>query len=69
MTATKQTIVLDDITRWPPAVSVSMAALAFGISRAKAYELITAGTFPATAFQVGKKWKVSTASILERLAP
>ncbi|MDG4770675.1 AlpA family phage regulatory protein [Solwaraspora sp. WMMD792] len=60
---------LDEIRRWPATVSVELAAAAFGISRAHAYESIKASTFPARSLKVGRRTVVLTASILAALDP
>ena len=55
---------LEDVRRWPATVSVEDAALALGISRAHAYELIKEKEFPAKALSVGRRIRVTTSSIL-----
>jgi excisionase family DNA binding protein len=60
---------LEEIRRWPATVSVEDAAAGLGISRAHAYDLIKAGEFPAKAFPVGRRIRVTTASILAILEP
>lgn len=60
-------VTLDEIRGWPATVSVAKAATAFGISRAKAYQLVRAGRFPARTLPLGARVRVVTASILEAL--
>jgi predicted DNA-binding transcriptional regulator AlpA len=55
---------LEEVRSWPATVSVEMAALALGVSRAHAYECIKTGTFPARSIRVGGRVKVITSSIL-----
>lgn len=55
---------LEEVKAWPATVSVEEAAAALGISRAHAYDLIKNGDFPAKAFPVGRRIRVTTASIL-----
>ncbi|MFD8556808.1 helix-turn-helix domain-containing protein [Streptosporangium canum] len=55
---------LDEVRAWPTTVNVELAAAAFGVSRAHAYECIKTGEFPARSLQVGKRTKVITSSIL-----
>jgi excisionase family DNA binding protein len=55
---------LEEVRGWPATVSVEEAASALGISRAHAYELIKDKEFPAKAFPVGRRIRVTTASIL-----
>lgn len=55
---------LDEIRQWPATVSVEEAASALGISRAHAYDLIKADSFPAKALPVGRRIRVTTRSIL-----
>jgi predicted DNA-binding transcriptional regulator AlpA len=55
---------LEEIRRWPATVSVEDAAAALGISRAHAYDLIKAQSFPANALPVGRRIRVTTRSIL-----
>lgn len=59
---------LDEIRGWPASVDVPVAATAFGISRSHAYELIARGVFPAKVIQVGTRYKVITASIVQALS-
>lgn len=55
---------LDEVRGWPATVSVEQAAAALGISRAHAYDAIKTSTFPARALSVGRRIRVTTASIL-----
>jgi hypothetical protein len=52
---------------WPPAVDVSQAALALGVSRSSAYEAVRCGTFPAKTLVVGHRIRVLTASLVSAL--
>lgn len=60
---------LDEIRGWPATVGPPAAARALGISRSYAYELIRRGELPAKVIMVGRKARVSTASILAVLGP
>lgn len=60
-------VTLDEVRGWEPAVDVNRAALAFGVSRASAYQAISDGTFPAKTIKVGHRLRVLTASIVEVL--
>jgi predicted DNA-binding transcriptional regulator AlpA len=53
---------------WPPTVDVTTAALAFGLSRSHAYELINRGEFPAKVIKVGSRYRVITESIIVALS-
>jgi predicted DNA-binding transcriptional regulator AlpA len=64
VTVTPKGPTLDEIRRWPATVGVEQGAAALGVSRAHAYESIKAGTFPARALVVGRRIRVTTASIL-----
>lgn len=55
---------LEEIRSWPATVSVELAAMAIGVSRAHAYECIKHGTFPARSLRVGTRTQVVTSSIL-----
>ena len=55
---------LDQVRGLPAAVDVSIAAQAFGISRASAYAAISDGTFPATVIRVNRRMKVLTNSLI-----
>ena len=59
-------ITLDTVRNWPPAVSVTQAAQALGISPASAYRAVAAGTFPAEVIRVGNpgRMKVLTATLV-----
>jgi hypothetical protein len=60
-------VTLAEIRRWPAAVDVTQAAEAYGISRASAYQAISAGEFPAATIRVNRRLKVLTASIIASL--
>lgn len=53
---------------WPPTVDVTTAALAFGLSRSHAYELIGRDVFPAKVIKVGSRYRVITESIVRALS-
>lgn len=53
---------------WPATVSVSRAALAFGLSRSHAYDAASRGEFPARVIKVGGRYRVVTASIVRVLS-
>lgn len=55
-------------TSWPPTVDVPTAALAFGISRSHAYDLVVRGQFPAKVIKVGSRYRVITESIVAVLS-
>lgn len=59
---------LDEVRSWPASVEVPVAATAFRISRSHAYELVARGEFPAKVIQVGSRYKVITASIIQALS-
>ena len=59
---------LPDVEQWPATVDVVMAAEVFGISRSHAYDLVACGAFPAKVIQVGKRYRVVTASIVHALS-
>lgn len=59
---------LDDIRRWPAAVSITAAATAYGISRSHAYELASRGEFPARTIRAGSRYVVVTADIIRQLS-
>lgn len=60
---------LSEIKRWwPPTVDVSRAALAFGLSRSHAYDLINRGEFPAKVIKVGSRYRVITESVVRALS-
>ena len=63
------TTTLTEIKRsWPPTVDVPTAALAFGISRSHAYDLVVRGQFPAKVIKVGSRYRVVTESIVAALS-
>lgn len=59
---------LAEIRSWPAAVSVTLAASAFGISRSHAYELAARGEFPARTITCGSRRVVVTADIVRQLS-
>jgi transcriptional regulator with XRE-family HTH domain len=61
-------LVLAEIEKWPPAVSVPRAAGALGISRSTAYEAIRTGEFPCRVLEVRGRKAVVTASLLAVLS-
>ena len=52
---------------WPAVIDVTQLALALGISRSSAYELIRTGTCPVKTITVGRRVKALTASLIEVL--
>lgn len=60
---------LDEIRKWPATVSVELAALAVGVSRAHLYEQIKLDTAPVRTIRVGTRIVVITGSILALLDP
>lgn len=58
---------LDEVRAWPATVAPEQAAIALGISRSYAYELVRTGGFPAKVIKVGRKNRVITSSILALL--
>lgn len=59
---------LEDIRLWPATVSVVHAAQAFGLSSAKAYNMVREGKFPAKVVKAGGRYRVVTASIIRELS-
>lgn len=55
---------LDEIRAWPATVSVEVAAVALGVSKAHAYECIRTRRFPARTVPVGGRIRVITSSIV-----
>ena len=53
---------------WPPTVDVTAAAMAFGLSRSHAYDLISRGEFPAKVIKVGNRYRVVTESVIHLLS-
>lgn len=53
---------------WPPTVDVAAAAIAFGLSRSHAYDLISRGEFPAKVIKVGNRYRVITESVIRALS-
>lgn len=62
------TCTYDEIRQWPASVPLVQAARAFGLGRTAAYELASAGTFPARTIKVGRRYRVATEDILAVLA-
>jgi hypothetical protein len=58
---------LREIRSWAPTCDPANAALALGISRSTAYEVLRRGDFPARAIRVGGRWRVITASLIDVL--
>ncbi len=58
---------LAQVRKLPAAIDVSIAARAFGISRASAYQSISDGTFPVATIRVNRRLKVLTADLLRVL--
>jgi hypothetical protein len=64
----KRGVTLAEIKRsWPPAVNVEDSALAFGMSRASAYQAIADGTFPVATIRVNRRIRVLTADLVRVL--
>ena len=59
---------LEDIRRWPAAVSVARASRAYGFSRSHGYELAARGEFPAKTILAGRRLIVVTADIVRQLS-
>ena len=60
-------ITLEDVRRWPPAVDVTAAARALGVSRGTLYATIAEGRCPVQVITVGHRLKVLTASLVSLL--
>jgi len=58
---------LDDIRRWPAAVSIPRACAAFGISKAHGYGLVKRGEFPVRVITMGGRYAVITADLVRLL--
>lgn len=52
---------------WSGTSSVADASKAFGLSRAKGYDLVRQGQFPCRVLQIGRGTRVVTASLLRVL--
>jgi predicted DNA-binding transcriptional regulator AlpA len=59
---------LDDIHRWPAAVSIAVASSAYGFSRSHGYDLAARGEFPARVIRCGSRLVVVTADIIRQLS-
>ena len=59
---------LEEIRRWPAAVTVPRAAIALGISRSHGYDLLQRGQFPAKTIQAGSRHVVITADLVRLLS-
>jgi hypothetical protein len=59
---------LDEIRRWPAAVSVATASTAYGFSRSHGFELVRRGDFPARVIKAGRRYAVVTADIVRHLS-
>lgn len=59
---------LDEIRRWPAAVSIPRACTAFGISKAHGYELVKRDAFPARVLSLGGRYAVVTADLIRALS-
>lgn len=64
---TSQALTLAQVRKLPAAVDVAVAARAFGISRASAYQSISEGTFPVPVIRVNRRMKVLTADLMRVL--
>lgn len=58
---------LDDIKGWPATVNVPQAALAIGISERHLYELIKRGEAPVKTLPFGRRYVVTTQSLVTLL--
>jgi hypothetical protein len=59
--------ILREVRNWPATCNPAQVALALGISRSSAYEVLRRGDFPARAIRVGGRWRVLTASLVSVL--
>jgi predicted DNA-binding transcriptional regulator AlpA len=59
---------LAEIRAWPAAVSIPVAATAFGFSRSHAYDLAARGEFPARVIKAAGRYVVVTAEIVRQLS-
>lgn len=62
-------LTLAQVRKLPATCRVEEAAAALGIGRATAYDLISAGTFPAQVLPVGGRLLVVTSTLLALLEP
>ena len=58
---------LDQIKKWPAAVSVPLAGRALGYSTSWSYQLAAQGDFPCKVITVGNRHRVVTASLIKLL--
>ncbi len=58
---------LDEIMKWPAAVSPEMGGAALGLSRSTAYRRAADGTFPARVIKIGPRRTVIVTADLIRL--
>ena len=59
---------LDEIRRWPAAVSIPRASAAFGLSRSHGFELAKRGEFPTRLIKAGGRWVAVTADLIRALS-
>lgn len=57
----------DEIREWPVTVDLPTAGRAFGLHRAKSYELAKRGEFPCPTVKLGHRYKVTRAALLRAL--
>lgn len=57
----------EELLRLPPVVDVQTAALALGIGRTCAYELVRTDAWPTPVLRVGRQIRIPTAPLLELL--
>ena len=57
----------DDIRAWPATVDVVTAFRAFGLGRDAAYAVVKRGTAPVTVLRVGRRLRVTRASVMTAL--
>jgi hypothetical protein len=60
---------LAEIRSWPAAVTITVAATAYGFGRSHAYDLVARGEFPARIIRAGSRYVVVTADIIRQLSP
>jgi predicted DNA-binding transcriptional regulator AlpA len=58
-----KTMTPEEVLALPTSVGIETAARAFGMSRAKAYQLAKSGEFPVPVLALGKRYRVPTAPI------
>jgi predicted DNA-binding transcriptional regulator AlpA len=59
---------LDEIRRWPAAVSIPKASTAYGFSRSHGFDLANRGEFPAKLIKAGGRWLCVTADLIRTLS-